>query len=155
MSTHTRLDVFVESDSTIKLTDLGDQGVAISINAGEYNEVAALFFDDGEALEDFVSKLTSLAQDMHLDDTYTIPPERHPEGCSCGSPDCPQWQADQTVLPAATASADDNKRYVVATNDGRYKATSGHTEDKSCASRYPLADAQKLATAENAAVIEV
>ena len=19
---------------------------------------------------------------------------RHPEGCSCGSPDCPQWQAD-------------------------------------------------------------
>ncbi len=21
--------------------------------------------------------------------------DRHPEGCSCGAPDCPQWEADQ------------------------------------------------------------
>ncbi len=25
----------------------------------------------------------------------------HPEGCSCGAPDCPQWQADQLGTPAA------------------------------------------------------
>lgn len=23
----------------------------------------------------------------------------HPEGCSCGSPECPQWQAEQGPAP--------------------------------------------------------
>lgn len=24
--------------------------------------------------------------------------QEHPEGCSCGSPDCPEWQADQECI---------------------------------------------------------
>lgn len=65
--------------------------------AGEWDYSDENPDEDGNQVLDVYS-LESESDSWRINVTIVGASNHHPEGCSCGSPDCPEWIADQEVV---------------------------------------------------------